>query len=173
MSLRNHQLVGPQPRGDLHALIVGKAWRKMWLNRLKNEPLLIATWLKHPHRDDYWKHGSVCENWNAIEAAALCVGGWNDAYSNAVPRLIADTNARISGADRQFGTITMLIYEFGWQLRDLDRELLRHPGVEEGLAALVERHELAPGQQVGQGRGDLLGQDVEEVDGGLADAAAL
>jgi putative CocE/NonD family hydrolase len=69
-------------------LTVGKNWKKMWLERLKHQPFLISNWLKHPHRDDYWKHGSVCENWNAIEAAALCVGGWNDAYTNAVPRLI-------------------------------------------------------------------------------------
>jgi predicted acyl esterase len=69
-------------------LIVGKSWKKVWLERLKNQPFLIANWLKHPHRDGYWKQGSVCENWNAIQAAALCVGGWNDAYSNAVPRLI-------------------------------------------------------------------------------------
>jgi putative CocE/NonD family hydrolase len=68
--------------------IVGKSWKRMWLERLKNQPFLISNWLKHPHRDDYWKHGSVCENWSAIEAAALCVGGWNDAYSNSVPRLI-------------------------------------------------------------------------------------
>ena len=68
--------------------IVGKQWKKLWLERLKNQPFLISNWLKHPHRDAYWKHGSVCEDWNAIEAAALCIGGWNDAYSNAVPRLV-------------------------------------------------------------------------------------
>ena len=68
--------------------VVGKSWRKTWLSRLKNEPLLISTWLKHPHRDAYWKHGSVCEDWHAIETPVLFVGGWNDAYSNAVPRLM-------------------------------------------------------------------------------------
>jgi uncharacterized protein len=68
--------------------IAGKQWKKLWLERLKNQPFLISNWLKHPHRDAYWKHGSVCEDWNAIEAAALCIGGWNDAYSNAVPRLV-------------------------------------------------------------------------------------
>jgi uncharacterized protein len=78
-------------------LIVGKGWRKMWLERIKNEPLLIATWLKHPHRDEYWKHGSVCENLSAIEAAALCVGGWNDAYSNAVPRLVLGLKSPAKG----------------------------------------------------------------------------
>ena len=68
--------------------IVGPKWRKMWMDRLKHEPFLIIPWLKHPHRDDYWKHGSVCENFGAITAATLVVGGWNDAYSNAVPRLM-------------------------------------------------------------------------------------
>ncbi len=68
--------------------IVGPRWKKMWLERLKNEPFLIIPWLKHPHRDEYWKHGSVCENFGQITAATLVVGGWNDAYSNAVPRLM-------------------------------------------------------------------------------------
>src|SRR5699024_3675186 len=55
--------------------IVGKQWKKLWPERLKNPPFLISNWLKHPNRDAYWKHGSVCEDWNAIEVAALCIGG--------------------------------------------------------------------------------------------------
>lgn len=39
----------------------------------------------------------------------------------AEPRLFDETTARNGGSDRQFGTITMLIYDFGWQLRDLGR----------------------------------------------------
>jgi len=68
--------------------LVGERWRDMWIDRLKNEPLLILNWLKHQHRDAFWKHGSVCEDFSRIEAAVLAVGGWGDAYSNAVPRLI-------------------------------------------------------------------------------------
>jgi predicted acyl esterase len=78
-------------------MIVGRRWKKMWLQRLKNQPFLVANWLKHPHRDAYWKHGSVSENWNAIEAAALCIGGWNDAYSNAVPRLVLGLKSPAKG----------------------------------------------------------------------------
>ena len=48
--------------------IVGTKWRKMWLERLKAEPFLLIPWLQHPHRDAYWKHGSVCENFSAIDA---------------------------------------------------------------------------------------------------------
>ena len=68
--------------------IVGTKWKKMWLNRLENEPFLLMDWLKHPHRDGYWKHGSVCEDYLKINVPVLAVGGWNDAYSNAIPRLM-------------------------------------------------------------------------------------
>jgi uncharacterized protein len=68
--------------------IVGAKWKKMWLERLKHEPFLLVPWLRHPHRDAYWKHGSVAENFGAVECPVLCVGGWNDAYSNAIPRLM-------------------------------------------------------------------------------------
>lgn len=68
--------------------LVGERWRAMWMERLHNLPFFAARWLAHPHRDAYWKHGSVCEDFGAIEAAVLAVGAWNDAYSNAVPRLL-------------------------------------------------------------------------------------
>lgn len=68
--------------------IVGPHWREMWLQRLQHQPFLLMEWLRHPHRDAYWKHGSVCEDWAAIEVPVLAVGGWNDAYSNAIPRLM-------------------------------------------------------------------------------------
>ncbi|WP_244242498.1 carbohydrate ABC transporter permease [Nocardioides seonyuensis] len=39
----------------------------------------------------------------------------------AEPRLFDQTATHSGGSDRQFGTITMLVYDFGWQLRDLGR----------------------------------------------------
>jgi putative CocE/NonD family hydrolase len=69
--------------------VVGERWRAMWLERLDNEPLLLRTWLRHQTRDDYWKHGSVCEDPGAITAACYLIGGWADGYSNAVPRMLA------------------------------------------------------------------------------------
>ena len=65
--------------------LAGGRWRDMWL---ENSPLLAEAWLEHQNRDAYWKHGSVCEAFSAIEAAVLAVGGWGDAYSNAIPRLL-------------------------------------------------------------------------------------
>jgi putative CocE/NonD family hydrolase len=69
--------------------VVGDRWRDMWLQRLENNPLMTATWIDHQHRDDYWKQGSVCEDFSAITAAVYAIGGWADGYSNAIPRLIA------------------------------------------------------------------------------------
>ena len=69
--------------------IVGEGWREMWLERLEAMPLLAANWLAHQRRDEFWKHGSVCEDYAAIEAAVFAVGGWADAYSNTVGRLLS------------------------------------------------------------------------------------
>ena len=77
--------------------IVGDRWKAMWLERLNAEPLLAIPWLQHPHRDAYWKHGSVNEDIGAIDAAVLAVGGWNDAYTNAVPRLVATVQSPVKG----------------------------------------------------------------------------
>ena len=67
---------------------VGRSWKKLWLDRLNTMPFLALPWLEHPHRDAYWKRASVCEDFGRIEAATLVVGGFNDAYVNAVPRLM-------------------------------------------------------------------------------------
>ncbi|WP_211212237.1 CocE/NonD family hydrolase [Kiloniella laminariae] len=77
--------------------IVGESWRNLWLNRLENMPLLAANWLRHQHRDEFWKHGSVCENYNDIKAAVYAVGGWTDGYSNAIPRLLQSLNSPVHG----------------------------------------------------------------------------
>lgn len=68
--------------------IVGDRWRAMWQARLEHLHLPIAEWLAHQSYDDYWRQGSVREDYGAIEAAVYAIGGWADGYSNAVPRLI-------------------------------------------------------------------------------------
>lgn len=64
-------------------------WRDMWLQRLEAEPFLPALWLGHQRRDAYWQHGSVCEDFGALKAKVLAIGGWGDSYKNAVPQLVA------------------------------------------------------------------------------------
>jgi len=68
--------------------LVGDRWRDMWFERLRGSGLWLETWLRHQHRDDYWKHGSVCEDFSAIRCPVLAVSGWADGYSNSVLRLL-------------------------------------------------------------------------------------
>ena len=72
----------PDPR------FVGDRWREMWLNRLENTPPFAEAWVGHQRRDEFWQHGSVCENYADIECAVYVVGGWADGYTNAVTRLL-------------------------------------------------------------------------------------
>ncbi|MEQ7127686.1 CocE/NonD family hydrolase [Actinopolymorpha sp. B11F2] len=70
-------------------MLVGERWRDMWHERLAHSGLWLEEWLRHQRRDDYWKHGSVCEDFAAINCPVLAVSGWADGYSNAVFRLLA------------------------------------------------------------------------------------
>ncbi len=68
--------------------LVGERWRTMWQQRLDNVPLFLERWLRHQRRDEYWKHGSVCEDYSTIACPVFAVGGWTDGYTNAIPRLL-------------------------------------------------------------------------------------
>ena len=72
-----------------HPDVVGEGWREAWLERIDRTPAYMEAWLAHQRRDDYWRQGSVCEDYAAIEAAVCAIGGWADGYSNAIPRLVA------------------------------------------------------------------------------------
>jgi hypothetical protein len=61
----------------------------MWQQRLDGLRAFPEIWMSHPWRDDYWKHGSVCEDYGAIKTPVYAIGGWADGYTNAVPRLLA------------------------------------------------------------------------------------
>lgn len=73
--------------------LAGENWRELWLERLKNQPFLPAVWLSHQTRDAYWENGSICEDYSAIKAAVLTVGGWGDAYKNPVFRMLENLDA--------------------------------------------------------------------------------
>ena len=79
------------------ALVGDNAWKDIWLNRLEHQPWHLADWLAHPNRDDYWKHGSVCEDYSAITAAVLSIGGWHDGYRNTISHLVENLDAARNG----------------------------------------------------------------------------
>jgi putative CocE/NonD family hydrolase len=70
--------------------IVGRRWRDMWRERIESLQPFPALWMRHPWYDEYWQHGSVCENYDAIKCPVYAIGGWADGYTNAVPRLLAN-----------------------------------------------------------------------------------
>ncbi len=56
--------------------------------RLAARIWLPEVWLRHQRRDAYWQHGSVCGDLSQIRCPVYAIGGWADAYSNAIPRLL-------------------------------------------------------------------------------------
>lgn len=72
----------PEPRH------VGARWREMWLERMAASPPFVHAWVNHQRRDAFWKHGSVCEDFGAIQVPVYAVGGWADGYTNAIFRLM-------------------------------------------------------------------------------------
>ncbi len=64
-------------------------WRREWLARIDAMPHFAAQWLAHPQRDAYWQQGSLIEDYGAITIPVFLVGGWADAYTNAIPRMLA------------------------------------------------------------------------------------
>ena len=69
--------------------IVGDHWRDMWMKRLKNLDYYTLNWLTHQHRDAFWKHGSVGQDYGAIECPVYAVSGWKDVFHLPVERMMA------------------------------------------------------------------------------------
>jgi len=67
--------------------IVGDRWRQMWLDRLEAETFWPDIWLEHQRLDAYWKHGSVCFDYAAIDCPTWFWGGWADLYRDTPLRL--------------------------------------------------------------------------------------
>ncbi len=77
--------------------LVGEQWFDRWQERLNHLPMMASTWLRHQARDEYWQHGSVCEDYSAIKAAVLSVGGWHDGYRNTISHLVENIQAPVKG----------------------------------------------------------------------------
>ena len=81
-TMYSHTALPPDPA------IVGESWREQWLRRMEGSGFWLETWLEHQHRDDYWKHGSINEDYSDVTTPVMAVSGWSDGYSNAVFRLL-------------------------------------------------------------------------------------
>jgi len=70
------------------AIIGTDGWRKAWLERLHAVDFNLGNWLDHQHRDAFWKHASVIEDYSQIACPVYAIGGWVDAYKNSIFRLL-------------------------------------------------------------------------------------
>ena len=75
----------------------GEQWRELWHERLEAAIPFAETWLEHPHLDDYWRVGSPCTDYGAIECAVYAVGGWADPYRQAVFDLLEELDCPRKG----------------------------------------------------------------------------
>lgn len=76
---------------------VGESWETMWKERLEALQPFSEIWMDHQERDDYWRHGSVNEDYSKIKAAVMAVGGWADPYRNTVFRLLENLESPVQG----------------------------------------------------------------------------
>ncbi len=68
--------------------LVGDKWRDMWKRRLEESGFWLDEWHRRQRRDEFYKHGSICENYAAIECPVYLVGGWADGYTNPIFRML-------------------------------------------------------------------------------------
>jgi uncharacterized protein len=90
-SLLSFNAIAPDPE------VAGEGWRDAWLERIDGVEPYEHEWLRHQRRDDYWKQGSVCEDFDAIRCPVYAIGGFADGYSEAVFRILAGMGDRAKG----------------------------------------------------------------------------
>ncbi|ESZ56089.1 peptidase S15 [Mesorhizobium sp. L103C120A0] len=69
-------------------LIVGDRWREIWEGRLNGNGMWMKDWFEHQRRDEFYKHGSICEDYSNVEIPVYAVGGWADSYPNPIFRML-------------------------------------------------------------------------------------
>lgn len=151
----------PDPR------IYGEGWRQAWRLRLETLTPWIERWLGHQRRDDYWRHGSVCEDFAAIECPVYAVGGFADGYTNAVPRLLAGLSVPRKGLigpwahafpedalpGPSIGFLQETVRWFDHWLKGIDTGLMDEPMLRVWMQESVEprpMYEVRPGRWVAE-----------------------
>jgi uncharacterized protein len=148
-------------------LLVGEGWRATWLERLANAPLFFEIWLQHQRRDSYWKRGSVCEDYSAIQCPVFAVGGWTDAYTNTIPRLLAGLTVPRKGLigpwahayphfalpGPQVGFLQEMLRWWDYWLKGIDTGVMDEPMLRAWMMESVRpasHHETLPGRWIAE-----------------------
>jgi len=173
-------------------MLVGDSWRAMWLKRLENVPLFLELWLQHQRRDAYWKHGSVCEDYEAIQCPVYAVGGWTDGYKNAIPRLLEHLTVPRKGLigpwahgyphfalpGPQIGFLQEMLRWWDHWLKGVDTGVMDEPILRAWMMESVKpasHHEMLPGRWVAEASWPsprIIPRRLFLTDEGLASEAA-
>ncbi|GAA5173225.1 CocE/NonD family hydrolase [Modicisalibacter zincidurans] len=166
--------------------LVGDRWREMWQQRLDNMPLLAETWLSHQHRDDYWRHGSICESYEDIEAAVYMISGWGDSYINTIPRMMENLSCprkallgpwmhkypHFATPDPAIGFLQEALRWWDYWLKDVDTGIMDEPEctfyLQDGVPPAPKYLE-RPGQWVRTHGWPSPADEIETVALGLGD----
>jgi putative CocE/NonD family hydrolase len=81
----------------------GPGWHDEWVRRLEETPQWPLEWLRHQRRDAFWRAASVGEDWAAIQAPVLAIGGLNDGYRDAVLAVLEHVKAPRRGVIGPWG----------------------------------------------------------------------
>ncbi|WP_423823520.1 CocE/NonD family hydrolase [Salinisphaera sp. SPP-AMP-43] len=147
--------------------VVGDDWRRMWYDRLKGSGLWLDQWTRHQHRGNFWKHGSVCEDFAQIRCPIYAVSGWADGYSNAVFRLLANVEAPVKGlvgpwshryphlgeAGPAIGFLQESLRWWDHWLKGVDTGIMQEPALRAWMqdsAPPQRSYEVRPGRWVGE-----------------------
>ena len=148
-------------------VLVGDGWRAIWLERLQNIPLFFELWLQHQRRDAYWKHGSVCEDYDAIQCPVYAVGGWTDGYKNAIPRLLERLTVPRKGLigpwahgyphfalpGPQIGFLQEMLRWWDYWLKGIDTGVMNEPMLRGWMTESVKpatHHDVLPGRWIAE-----------------------
>jgi putative CocE/NonD family hydrolase len=148
--------------------VVGERWREMWLERLEQTPPWVGTWLEHQRKDDYWRHGSVAEDYSAIKCAVYAVGGWRDGYTNSILRMLeglpgpkkgligpwAHMNPHHGAPEPAMGFLHECLRWWDYWLKGIDTGIMDEPMLRAWIEGSMEPSALplvSPGRWVAEG----------------------
>ncbi|MFE2181149.1 CocE/NonD family hydrolase [Streptomyces sp. NPDC059455] len=72
----------PDPR------TVGRQWKEIWRERIRNMSFWFEQWGSHQTRDSYWSTTSVRDHYDRVRVPVFILSGWQDGYKNPVERAV-------------------------------------------------------------------------------------